>query len=167
MKFIRKNLIEGETIITEARITRVLILPQIILAVSFTAISLCFRNAGLTVIALMIGVALVLSKWISICHVELAITNRRIIGKTGLIRLTHLDCPLDKVDTVQVHNNYLGALFDYGNVTITTSSKKFSFNDIAHASQFKASVLTETERYKNEKFEMRARASALPEYSAA
>lgn len=167
MKFIRKNLIKGETIIAKAGISRILLLPHILLVVFLTAISLCLRNTNMTVIAVLIGKVLVLSKWITICHVELAVTNRRIIGKTGLIRLTHLDCPLDKVDTVEVHNNLPGALLDYGDVTISTSSRKFSFNHIAHANQFKASVLMATEGYKNEKSGMKGYAAALPAYSAA
>lgn len=167
MKFVGKNLIEGETIIAEARISRVLLLPSIALAIAFLTVSFCLNDAGLTMAALMIGSALVLSKWITICQVELAVTNRRIIGKTGLVRLTHLDCPLDKVDTVMVHNNLLGALFNYGNVTITTSSKRFCFNNISHVNRFKSSILKATEHYKNEKFEMGSRAAALSELSVA
>lgn len=62
---------------------------------------------------------------------EFAITNRRIIAKTGFIRRHTLEIFLQKIESIEVNQNILGRLLNFGSVTVTgTGSTKESFKAI-------------------------------------
>jgi uncharacterized membrane protein YdbT with pleckstrin-like domain len=52
---------------------------------------------------------------------ELAVTDRRVIGKWGLIRRDTIEQRLDKVDATLVHQSILGRMFDFGTITVRGS----------------------------------------------
>jgi uncharacterized membrane protein YdbT with pleckstrin-like domain len=49
---------------------------------------------------------------------ELAVTDRRVIYKRGLIRRHTVEMNMDKVESVDVDQSVLGRIFNYGDVTI-------------------------------------------------
>jgi uncharacterized membrane protein YdbT with pleckstrin-like domain len=49
---------------------------------------------------------------------ELAVTDRRVIYKTGLVRRHTVEMNMDKVESVNVDQSLLGRLFGYGTVTV-------------------------------------------------
>jgi uncharacterized membrane protein YdbT with pleckstrin-like domain len=49
---------------------------------------------------------------------EIAITDRRIIYKTGLIQRHTVEISMDKVESVDVDQSVLGRIFGYGTVTV-------------------------------------------------
>ena len=56
---------------------------------------------------------------------EIAVTNRRIIYKKGLIRLHTNEMNMDKVESVQVGQSILGRMFDFGTVKILGTGEGF------------------------------------------
>lgn len=50
---------------------------------------------------------------------ELAITNKRIIAKFGLISRQTIEINLHKVESVQVHQGVFGRLLNYGSIVIS------------------------------------------------
>ncbi len=52
---------------------------------------------------------------------DLAVTDKKIIAKWGLISRRTIEQRLGKVDTVQVDQGILGRILDYGNITVTGS----------------------------------------------
>lgn len=62
---------------------------------------------------------------------EFAVTNRRVIAKTGFIRRHTLEMLLSKIESVSVNQNVLGRLLNFGTVTVTgTGGTKESFRAI-------------------------------------
>ena len=49
---------------------------------------------------------------------EIAITDRRIIYKTGLVQRHTVEISMDKVESVDVDQSVLGRVFGYGTVTV-------------------------------------------------
>jgi uncharacterized membrane protein YdbT with pleckstrin-like domain len=49
---------------------------------------------------------------------EIAVTDRRIIYKRGLIQRHTIEINMDKVESVDVDQSILGRLFDYGTITV-------------------------------------------------
>jgi len=49
---------------------------------------------------------------------EIAVTDRRIVFKRGLIRRHTVEMNMQKVESVDVDQTLLGRLFDYGDVTV-------------------------------------------------
>lgn len=59
----------------------------------------------------------ILDRWTS----EFAITNRRVIIKTGLIARRTLEMNLEKIESVTVDQSILGRILGYGNIQIIGS----------------------------------------------
>ena len=56
--------------------------------------------------------------WIRRTTTELAVTDRRVIFKRGLIRRHTVEMNMDKVESVDVDQSIMGRLFNYGDVTV-------------------------------------------------
>lgn len=88
---------------------------------------------------------------------KLEITNRRIKGKTGLIKTNELDSPLNKINSIQVKQGLCGKIFNYGTIIITTSSSVFEFDYVNKPNQFKTILNNQIEAYDENKMEMQAK----------
>lgn len=51
---------------------------------------------------------------------EIAVTNRRLIGKRGLISIETMDLQLQKVSALEVKQGVIGRILDYGTLYIAT-----------------------------------------------
>lgn len=70
---------------------------------------------GLIVVA---GLVALLQSWIRKVTTEVAVTNKRVIKKTGLIQRLTAEMNMDKVESVDVDQSILGRLLDYGTIVI-------------------------------------------------
>jgi uncharacterized membrane protein YdbT with pleckstrin-like domain len=66
-----------------------------------------------------IGLLFWLWAWITYATTELAITNKRVIAKSGLIQRRTIEMFLEKIESIQVDQSVLGRLFDFGSVIIS------------------------------------------------
>ena len=79
-----------------------------------------------TAYALALGaVVLLLQEWLQWWATEMAVTDRRVIYKNGLIWRQTNRMNMDKVESVQVEQSILGRVLDYGNVTILGTGAGF------------------------------------------
>ena len=65
------------------------------------------------------GVVFLIREWFGWWSTEIAVTNLRVIYKTGLIKRTTNEMNMDKVESVKVEQSVLGRILDYGKVSIT------------------------------------------------
>jgi uncharacterized membrane protein YdbT with pleckstrin-like domain len=65
------------------------------------------------------GIVFLIREWLGWWTTEVAVTNLRVIYKTGLIKRTTNEMNMDKVESVKVDQSILGRILDYGTVTIT------------------------------------------------
>ena len=56
--------------------------------------------------------------WLRRVTTELAVTDRRVIFKRGLVRRHTVEMNMDKVESVDVDQSVLGRIFNYGDVTV-------------------------------------------------
>ena len=49
---------------------------------------------------------------------EFAITNKRVVIKTGLISRKTIELNLSKIESVNVNQTFMGRIFGFGNITI-------------------------------------------------
>jgi uncharacterized membrane protein YdbT with pleckstrin-like domain len=65
------------------------------------------------------GAAILLAKaWYERWITEIAVTDRRVIYKTGFLSRDTDEMPLNKVENIEVSQSILGRLLDYGNVDV-------------------------------------------------
>jgi uncharacterized membrane protein YdbT with pleckstrin-like domain len=75
-------------------------------------------NPIATAILLALALVLWLNGWIRRLSTELAVTDRRIITKIGLIRRTTMEMNRSKVESVVVEQGILGRILDYGTIVV-------------------------------------------------
>jgi uncharacterized membrane protein YdbT with pleckstrin-like domain len=68
--------------------------------------------------AFIIGAGLLIKHWWRRFTTEVAVTDRRVISKTGFIKRRTIEMHMDKVESVDVDQTILGRLFNYGDITI-------------------------------------------------
>lgn len=76
---------------------------------------------------------------------ELAITNKRVIAKFGLIRRDVIEINLPRIESIQVCQGYLGRLFNYGSIILSgAGNPQASIPNIADPLAFRK-AFTETQ----------------------
>ena len=104
--YIDDVLINDERVMYRARISKWSLWPFILLG-------------ALLLIVYGIGLLFWLWAWIVYSTTELAITNKRVIAKTGLIQRHTIEIFLEKIESIQVDQGVLGRLFNFGSVVIS------------------------------------------------
>ena len=111
------------TIYTPAILLAICALAALLAAVSYTDMV----NVGWFA-AIVFGLAAIVAAipaWFRRWTTEIAVTDRRIILKRGLIRRHTVEMNMQKVESVDVDQTLIGRLFNYGNVTIRGTGSSF------------------------------------------
>lgn len=72
---------------------------------------------------------------------ELGFTDRRLIGKVGILRMRTLLTPLDKINHISATNGVLGRFLGFGNVLVHTSSGQITYEQIVNHTDFITSLM--------------------------
>ena len=118
-------LYKDEKIIKEISFSKVPIIVLFIVAV-IASIILIAIGATHNFIYIALGISI---GWLTSCFIytfryfsrELVITNRRIIFKSGVMIVSHLDIPLNKIQMVNCTQTFWQRYFKYGTVVISNS----------------------------------------------
>ncbi len=89
-------------------------------------------------------------------NIELAITNKRVVGKVGVANTQALDAPLNKVQNVSVTQGFWGKIFNFGTVRIDTAAGKFEFGAIKNADAFKGMIMSQIDQYEEDRVKQQA-----------
>ncbi len=121
------------------------------------------------IIPLLVGVALFLHSTIAITCNQLVVTNKRLVGRKGLISKDLIDILLLKLDNVRVKNNMFGALFHYGTLEVVSAGSQqivngrtanLEFPYVKNTEEFRKAVLAAVDKAKEEDREAQAKAQA-------
>ena len=90
-----------------------------------------------------LGLLLWLWAWVIYRTTELAVTNKRIIAKTGLIQRNTVEMFLEKVESIQVDQGVLGRVFDFGSITVSgTGGDKSPVKNVSQPLEFRKAFMT-------------------------
>jgi uncharacterized membrane protein YdbT with pleckstrin-like domain len=103
--YVESNLLSGETVVYRAKISLWSLAHLIALGVIF-------------LIAYGLGIVFLLWAFIRFKTTEFAVTDKRIIAKTGLISRNTVEMFLDKVESLHVEQTVLGRILNFGTITI-------------------------------------------------
>jgi uncharacterized membrane protein YdbT with pleckstrin-like domain len=144
MSYVEKNLMPGEQIEYRANLHwLVFILPTLLL---IAAIWLFFSLGG--TVAKFLAFILIVGVLVTGLHAlvermtsEFAVTNKRVLIKTGLIRRHSLETLLGKVESIGVSQSILGRILGFGTIVISgTGGSKEPFHRIANPMMFRRRV---------------------------
>ena len=152
MSYLRRILQPGETLRYVGRLHWIVYLPGLVLfaiAVTLAAVIVAAGQLGNFVPYLLIALDLVMlvslltllaaavRRWTT----EIAVTDRRVIFKRGLIRRHTIEMNMDKVETVDVDQSLVGRLLGYGDIVVRgTGSSIEPFRKIAAPLDFRNQV---------------------------
>jgi uncharacterized membrane protein YdbT with pleckstrin-like domain len=89
----------------------------------------------------LFGLILLVRAWWRRMTTEVAVTDRRVIYKTGFINRHTMEMHMDKIESVDVDQGILGRLLNFGDITINgTGEGKEYIREIDHPLEFRSHV---------------------------
>ena len=90
-----------------------------------------------------LGLLLWLWAWLLYRSTELAVTNKRIIVKAGVVQRNTTEMFLEKVESIQVDQGVMGRLFDFGTITVSgTGGDRAPVRNVAQPIEFRKAFMT-------------------------
>ncbi len=131
MSYLAKVLHPGETVLCQSKIHWLIYLPAVLLLVVTLALLVLsalvdessgdYRHVAAMAAAAFTGVV-ALAYWFRAflrrVSTELAVTDRRVIYKTGLLSRHTVEINRSKVESVDVEQTVMGRIFDYGTILV-------------------------------------------------
>ncbi len=164
MSYVRKSLVPGETLMYDTRHHWIVLIGPLLMFFLLAALGLgslgevaaarggrgslvdapvneihAFEIAGVVLLVL----ALIALVWglTKRSATEMAVTNKRVLIKTGLGNRRTLDIMLSRVESIGVEESFWGRMLGYGSVTVRgTGGTPESFVMISHPQEFRRSV---------------------------
>lgn len=152
------NLSRGEEIIAKAEIHKYATLPTTIILTIVIAFVLFFIVIFPFSIILSILAFFLINKIIFLPFktTELILTNKKIIGKSGIINTKIMDSPLNKINNISVEQGLGGKIFGYGKIVITTAAGNYNFNFISQPDVFRNAVMNQIDVFDEERIRKQA-----------
>jgi uncharacterized membrane protein YdbT with pleckstrin-like domain len=164
MSYVESNLVPGESMIYETRLHWIVMLWQIVLGCLLLGLPgvLLFYYAlsqsrmesktlhvmeGGGVALLVCGVVVILMGMVRRNATEMAVTNRRVVIKTGVVSRKTIEMLLNKVESIEVSETAWGRMLGYGTiVVIGTGGTPEPFHKVAHPLEFRSQVQQQIEK---------------------
>lgn len=128
MGYVESNLISGEQVVHRGKLHWSIYLPGILLLPLY----------GLGLLFLLVSL-------LEQATTEMAVTNRRVIMKRGIISRRTLEMNLSKIENIAVDQGLFGRLFNFGTVTVVgTGGTREPFKTVAVPLAFRKAVQAQT-----------------------
>jgi uncharacterized membrane protein YdbT with pleckstrin-like domain len=164
MSYVEANLVPGETVIYQTRLHWIVMLGHLVVGCLLLALPgvlllyYALTQTGIDSRTLHVmeagGIALVVCGMVAIVMgiarrnaTEMAVTNRRVVIKTGLASRKTVEMLLNKVETIEVSETASGRILGYGSiVVIGTGGTPEPFHKVAHPLEFRSQVQQQIEK---------------------
>ena len=87
---------------------------------------------------------------------ELTVTNKRVVGRVGVINTQSLDAPLNKIQNVNVAQGFWGKIFNFGKIEFVTAAGKVLFDGIKSPDAFKGVIMGQIDEYEEARVKQQA-----------
>jgi uncharacterized membrane protein YdbT with pleckstrin-like domain len=122
MGYIEKNLIKDEKIVKDIKLSPLVWVEIIIL------------------FCLVIGIPKSIKTFIYVLTIDMKITNKRIIEKSGFISRNIEEMRISKIETVEYTQSIFGRIFGYGNVRISGTLTKLNLKFVNNPKSIKNEI---------------------------
>jgi uncharacterized membrane protein YdbT with pleckstrin-like domain len=168
MSYVEKSLVPGETLLYETRHHWMVLIGPVVLGAVFGVLAVGLlieaiaakNGTGLAAQAssteleamVIVGVFLLVVCFVMLAYgiakrnaTEMAVTNKRVLIKTGLGSRRTLDLMLSRVESIGVEETVFGRMLGYGSVVVRgTGGTPEPFLMIAHPQEFRRAVQEQT-----------------------
>jgi uncharacterized membrane protein YdbT with pleckstrin-like domain len=126
MSYVENNLIQGEQVVYRAELHWIIFIWPVIFSL------------------ILIGIPWLIAAILQKKTTEMAVTNKRVIIKTGIISRRTIEMNLSKIENIEVNQNIIGRIFGYGIITIVgTGGTHEPFKNVSQPLDFRKSVLAQ------------------------
>ncbi len=149
MGYVTENLMPGEHVIHRTHLHWIVFFSTVVM-VLLALLMFAGGNEllGLPLFFFLLGAALAFVNAVELQTSEFAVTDRRVLVKTGLVSRKSLDLNLAKVESIQVEQGVLGRVLDYGTLVVTgTGGTREKFKNIADPLAFRMHVQDQAEHH--------------------
>ncbi len=145
MSYVETNLIPGEQVLYSTGLHWIVLVPPVFFGAIFGLIGMILLIGGDTRIIgflfLVFAGLLILLGYLARKATEMAVTNKRIIIKVGLLSRRTFELLLSKVESIGVDEGLLGRMLGYGSVVVRgTGGTPEPFKNVAHPIEFRRQV---------------------------
>jgi membrane protein YdbS with pleckstrin-like domain len=155
MSYATKHLMPGEEVVKTTQLQWIVYIPAVILLV--LAILLCVvvyregdgsrREYIVPLVFAACSAIAALAAFVKRKASEFAVTNKRVLVKTGLLRRHSMEILLRQVEGITVDQTLLGRMFDFGTIVVEgTGSDRTPYKGIAGPLAFRLAVQEQIER---------------------
>lgn len=150
MGYVRDNLMPGERLVFQTKLHWVVYGPPAVFAAVSVAVGAAI-GAEHGVIVAMPGLSIALLSgaitWIRRQTWEFAVTDQRVVVKTGLVARRTRELQVDRIESLSIDQPVLGRLLGYGTVSIRgTGAGRRAFPSVARAMELRRRVYEQAER---------------------
>lgn len=158
-RYVENNLNKNEHVVFETKISWLTLIPSaiwfalmLVVFIKFADIAKSLGREGddakqavaiLEIVVLVLGILPLLFHIIRNKSTDLAVTNKRVIGKTGVLKISTIDFHIDKVDNESYRAGFFGNILHYYTVEVKggANQKRSPYiPDISNAADFKNKV---------------------------
>jgi uncharacterized membrane protein YdbT with pleckstrin-like domain len=154
--YIENNLVPGEQVIYKTGYHWIVIFWSIVLSLLFAALGAAalfeafadtaradykqvFEIGG--TVALILAAIILMQGIVRRGSTEVAVSNKRVLIKTGVLARKSIEVLLGKVESIGVQESGLGRVLGYGSVVIRGTGGTFeTFDNISHPDEFRRQV---------------------------
>jgi uncharacterized membrane protein YdbT with pleckstrin-like domain len=157
VSYIEKNLSVGETVLYQTRLHWMVMLAPCLAAVVLGAVGIGLLVGAVSTIndqgsnpRMLVSVAVVLLVVAALIVVvaswrrsatEMAVTNRRVLVKVGILTRRSIEIMLSKIESIRVDQSLAGRMFSFGTIVVRgTGGTPEPFAKIAHPLEFRRQV---------------------------
>jgi uncharacterized membrane protein YdbT with pleckstrin-like domain len=123
MSYVKSVLLPGETVLHEAHVHWVIYLPSLWLVALWIPCAWALMDQPalfwiINGVFAFFTIGVLFSSWIGAVSTELAVTDKRVIAKTGFIRRSTHEIARHKIEGVAVQQSLTGRMLNFGTVTV-------------------------------------------------
>lgn len=147
MGYIENNLSAGETVVYKAKLHFFMFVQPVILLLLgywfYSSVNSIAHYIGLAL--LILGLISLVRRVLLFVGAEYAVTNKRVVLKTGIVGRNALELVLAKCEGLHINQSFWGRIFGFGTITVTTGGASNSYPYIANALRFKKEINSQIE----------------------
>ncbi|MDR2098721.1 MAG: PH domain-containing protein [Rickettsiales bacterium] len=147
MSYIENNLSRGEKILVRGMTAEWVYVPWLLI-LGLLSLIMLFEN-----IILFIPIPIVMSLiYLHYMKIEMAVTNKRILLKYGIISTMTGEIKLEKIEGVNIEQGVFGTLFDYGTIIFSgTGTNQVYWIDVDEPKKVRIAIEDALDAYKRKK----------------
>jgi len=115
--YVNSHLDPGETVTYEGTLHWIVYLTPMLILGAGLGVAISGLYAGGLALLVMGAISLLIA-WVRQISSEFAVTNRRVIIKTGFLSRRTIELNMSKVESVQVDQDIFARLLNYGTITL-------------------------------------------------